>query len=170
MLTIVSEVNAGHGRYVICRCDCGNETTVQLRSVVSGNTKSCGCLRAVSITSVNYAHGLASSGKKHPLYLAWRGIKTRCYNPRCRAFKNYGGKGVSIADIWKDDPQAFVTWCLENGWKPGLTIDRFPNDRGNYEPNNIRFVTKGENTNFRHQCYRRDRLNLVVIANLSLPT
>ena len=29
----------------ICKCDCGNEITVLLSSLLSGHTKSCGCLR-----------------------------------------------------------------------------------------------------------------------------
>lgn len=32
-------------RYFKCHCDCGNEATVMLQALTSGNTKSCGCLR-----------------------------------------------------------------------------------------------------------------------------
>src|SRR5690242_163281 len=49
-LTIIREVRkvAAGGkseRAVRCRCDCGNELTTALRSVVSGDARSCGCSR-----------------------------------------------------------------------------------------------------------------------------
>ena len=49
-LTIIAEVRqvAPSGRTyraVLCRCDCGNELTPALRSLVSGDAQSCGCSR-----------------------------------------------------------------------------------------------------------------------------
>ena len=32
-----------------CKCDCGNEVIVKSQSLLSGNTKSCGCLHKESI-------------------------------------------------------------------------------------------------------------------------
>lgn len=28
------------------------------------------------------------------------GIKRRCYNPNCRNFENYGGRGITVCDEW----------------------------------------------------------------------
>lgn len=45
-LTIIKEASkVTKLRRVLCRCDCGNQVTVDLQSLTSGNTKSCGCLR-----------------------------------------------------------------------------------------------------------------------------
>ena len=82
-----------------------------------------------------HKHGLAY----HPLHRKWRGIKDRILNPNCKGYKNYGGRGISICDKWKNDPKKFIEWCLENGWRKGLHIDRIDND-GDYGPNNCRFV------------------------------
>jgi hypothetical protein len=103
------------------------------------------------------------------LYAAWKGIKARCFNQRTKAFRNYGGRGITIWPEWRDDPIAFVKWCLDNGWEPRLTIDRFPDANGNYAPDNIRFVTKSDNSRFKHWWHRRERVALLLKAALSLP-
>lgn len=71
-------------------------------------------------------------------------MKNRCFNPKCKAFKDYGGRGITVCDEWVSDPDSFVEWALSNGYEYGLAIDRIDND-GNYEPNNCRWVTAAEN-------------------------
>jgi len=92
-------------------------------------------------------HGLTS----HPLYRKWDSIKQRCTNPNTDYYHLYGGRGIKMSKKWRNDFQAFYDWCIENGWKEGLQIDRIDNDRG-YNPNNCRFITSRENT-----LNRRDR-------------
>ena len=58
------------------------------------------------------------------LYAIWNGIRQRCYNPKRKDYHKYGGKGVTMSPEWKDDVTAFISWCEENGWKPGLVIDK----------------------------------------------
>lgn len=65
-------------------------------------------------------HNLA----KHPLYPIWNGIRQRCYNPKRKDYSRYGGVGVTMDPIWKDDPKAFIDWCLANGWSSDLVIDK----------------------------------------------
>lgn len=60
----------------------------------------------------------------HPLYPIWNGIKQRCYSPKRKDYHRYGGIGVTMADEWKEDVNAFITWCEVNGWKPGLQVDK----------------------------------------------
>ena len=79
----------------------------------------------------------------------WRDMKQRCYNPRSRKFKNYGGRGISICPRWLESPELFIA---DMGLKPdGLTIDRINND-GNYEPSNCRWATKEQQGNNTRQC------------------
>lgn len=71
-------------------------------------------------------------------------MRDRCFNPRNKSYKNYGGRGITVCDEWLNDPNSFVDWALEHGYKPNLSIDRIDND-GDYEPNNCRWVTLSEN-------------------------
>ena len=46
-LTVIERIGPNSGRKIIwrCKCKCGNETRVVTSDLVSGNTKSCGCLQ-----------------------------------------------------------------------------------------------------------------------------
>jgi len=108
----------------------------------SGHTKSCGCLRRELILKSNFRHGY----RKHALYTVWLNCKARCYYPKHKSYKNYGGRGITVCTEWRNDSAAFIEWALTNGWKKGLTIDRRNND-GNYTPQNCRFVSRYTQSN-----------------------
>jgi hypothetical protein len=86
-------------------------------------------------------HGLI----KHPIYVSWRAIKQRCLNPNSTGWEAYGARGITLCDAWKDF-LPFYTWAIENGWKPGLSIERVDVD-GNYEPSNCVWATALEQAN-----------------------
>ncbi len=105
------------------RCDCGVEKEIVIGSVKSGAVVSCGCYhRSISkqIGKKSITHGLST----HPLRHIYGHIKDRCYNPKCNAYKNYGGVGVIMCDEWFNDFVSFYNWCINNGWKQGLEIDK----------------------------------------------
>ena len=81
-------------------------------------------------------HGLCGT----PLYNVWLTMKQRCYNPRDKHYKWYGSKGVKVCSEWLNNAEAFVEWALNNGYKPGLTLDRIDSN-GDYTPSNCRFIT-----------------------------
>ena len=83
---------------------------------------------------------------KERLHRIWKGIKARCYNPNREAYSNYGGRGITVCDEWKNDFQAFYDWAMANGYTDDLTLDRIEND-GNYEPDNCRWATRKEQGN-----------------------
>jgi hypothetical protein len=75
----------------------------------------------------------------HPLYDVWRSMKDRCFNQNFRQWDDYGGRGITVCDRWKNSFQTFVS---DMGERPlGHVIDRINND-GNYEPSNCRWVDR----------------------------
>ncbi|MDR2923473.1 MAG: hypothetical protein LBU85_09060 [Treponema sp.] len=78
------------------------------------------------------------------LYSIWKAMRQRCTNPKAKAYKYYGGKGISICPEWKTF-LPFREWALTNGYKDGLSIDRIDSDK-NYTPENCRWITIKENT------------------------
>lgn len=125
-----------------CVCDCGNSVTVKAGHLRSGNTKSCGCYREDTITR----HGLY----KHPLYKVHSSIKSRCYNTKCRGFKNYGGRGITVCERWLESFENFYE-DVSDGYADGLELDRIDSD-GEYSPENTRWATKQQNS-FNRRAY-----------------
>tara|TARA_R110000751_G_scaffold86015_1_gene171481 strand:+ start:215 stop:784 length:570 start_codon:yes stop_codon:yes gene_type:complete len=84
-------------------------------------------------------------GRPTKLLTVWKNAKARCRDyPNIPCWHRYGGRGIDICNEWYDSYDVFAGWCMDNGWKDGLTIDRIDNER-NYSPDNVRFVTLSEN-------------------------
>lgn len=149
MLSVIRESGRTADRHILweCLCDCGRKTFVSSKELVSGHTKSCGCMKG--------KHKNAIKGKMNQirLYRIWREMKRRCYDAASKSFKYYGLKGVSVCDEWNDF-ENFKNWSLASGYdvsaKYGVcTLDRI-NPYGNYEPTNCRWVSmKVQNENKR---------------------
>lgn len=114
-----------------CICDCGKEAIVQIDNLRSGHTTSCGCERILA----NTTHGLSA----HPLYAVWEGVVDRCCNPKSKVYKYYGGRGIKLFNSWRQNPEKFIYWCLNNGYKNGMTIERKNVNMG-YWPSNCTFI------------------------------
>lgn len=76
----------------------------------------------------NRKHGEAV--RLTPEYVAWKRLKASCNNPRCREFKNYGGRGIQVFSGWENDYMAFLAHVGRRP-SPGHSIDRFPDMNGN---------------------------------------
>jgi hypothetical protein len=75
-----------------------------------------------------------------PEYRIWKSIKDRCRNPKNPAWKNYGGRGITVCPEWAASFEAFLAHV---GVRPNpvMTLDRIDNERG-YEPGNVRWATR----------------------------
>ena len=88
------------------------------------------------------SYGISSS-EYAKLYNVWKNMISRCYDENSKSFLNYGARGIAVCSEWKENKDNFFLWSLNNGWKPGITIER-KNVNGNYCPENCCFVPKNK--------------------------
>jgi hypothetical protein len=139
-------------RFGLYKCGfCGTEFKSQVYPINNGGIKSCGCYKKRRASESNKTHGLRSTR----LSTIWREIKRRTLNPKHKYYNDYGGRGITICDDWKNDFISFYDWAMSNGYEENkdLSIDRINND-GNYEPNNCRWTTRTIQS--RNQRIRKD--------------
>jgi hypothetical protein len=88
------------------------------------------------------------SDEKRKLLWVWSDMVSRCTNPNHRAFKNYGGRGISVCERWL----TFSNFLTDMSPRPeGRMLDR-KNNEGNYEPSNCRWATRKEQNSNRRNC------------------
>ena len=108
-------------RFGIYKCGfCGTEFKAMSYHINSKNVKSCGCYRKRRARESRKTHGLRSTR----LYTIWGEIKNRTLNPKHKRYNDYGGRGITICDEWKNDVKAFYNWAMLNGYEEnkGLSI------------------------------------------------
>ncbi len=131
----LSAVQRNGCQMVWVQCDCGSpRRLVRVSGLYHGHPMSCGCRKT---------HGQSRTA----LYLLWKSIKDRCYNPKHVQFKSYGGKGVrlyaagaALFEVFEQD----ILHTIGSKPSPQHSIDRWPNPAGNYEPGNWRWATPSE--------------------------
>lgn len=144
-LTVIAELpkDARSNRIYLVRCSCGTEKSVPGRNLRPEVTVSCGCHQRATVLQRLLKHGDTSRKTRTAEYRCWAHIKDRCFNPNDRAFHNYGGRGITVCARWRDGYENFLA-DVGRRPSPKHSIDRYPDNDGNYEPDNVRWATKSE--------------------------
>jgi hypothetical protein len=152
--------NEKTGTFWVCRCDCGNEKTVNAANLQKGRTLSCGCLQRERTSQASMKHGCTSGHKKTAEYTTWRSMLNRCEREDLQSFSRYGGRGIRVCERW----HSFEAFLADMGLRPSSQhqLDRIDGD-GNYEPGNVRWVTAKEN------CRNKSNNRLVEYSGVTKP-
>ena len=85
---------------------------------------------------------------------AWCKMRSRCYDPKDKDFKNYGGRGVTVCQAWRESFRKFLE---DVGPKPAkdrlIWLGRI-DTQGNYEPENVAWVKHQRQISHRRYCHR----------------
>ncbi len=137
-VTQSSKEYKGRNLHYDCRCECGEIKVVRIDSLRQGHVKSCGCWQR----DMHITHGWSEETE----YNSWHGMKSRCFRKTDPNYHHYGGRGITVCDRWKN---SFENFLSDMGPKPTPkhSIDRYPNNDGNYEPGNCRWATMKEQAN-----------------------
>ena len=139
LLTVIKRIedsnNTSHNSRWLCQCDCGIKI-IKFKSELDIKDRryplSCGCASPKKF--------YPNSEIERRLSKLYDTVKSRCYNPNGRKADNYCKRGIDICTEWLMNKRKFVEWALDNGYRPGLTLERVDVNKG-YSPDNCAWIT-----------------------------
>ncbi len=135
-----------------CHCSCGTDKPIRAKHLRAHAVKSCGCL--------------PEDIKRLPVdgYGCYSSMIQRCCNPKDKQYWRYGGRGIKVCDRWRESAKNFFE---DMGPRPSRkhSIDRFPDQDGDYQPGNCRWATKQEQARNRrnNRLYEHNGVSRLII-------
>lgn len=120
-----------------CKCDCGTLVNVAAGNLRNGASSSCGCLKLEQLVARSIKHGHTTSRKHSTTYASWAHMVDRCCNEKHPRFSDYGGRGITVCERWRE---SFAAFLEDMGEKPlekhrRFTLERRDNEK-DYEKAN----------------------------------
>lgn len=135
--------------YVSCSCSPGEEYPCNPHSLLYGRSTRCNtCAKGATARFKKKLYGYAAimpdDTHRERWLNRWHGIYSRCHRPGSQAYSSYGGRGITLAEVWHDKTQFLRDIQTLEGWEdPMLELDRIDVDKG-YAPGNVRMATRAE--------------------------
>lgn len=139
-----------YGQKYTARCDCGRESNIRVYDLVQGKTTMCKQCSASAAKSPGQPVSTTTE------YNTWVHINQRCHNSNNKDYKNYGGRGIFVCDLWRESYEAFIMYIGKKP-TPAHTIERIDVNVG-YQPGNVTWATRDEQA-------RNKRSNVRVTIN-----
>jgi hypothetical protein len=136
---LMGSLRKKHAIFWKCQCVCGAFVELDTGRILSGNTRSCGCLRRETSARLHTKHGCSGLGRVTPEYRSWQAMHRLCYNPNRKDYKKVGGQRVRVCQQWHD----FAAFLRDMGPRPSLGHGLHRLDGGkDYAPGNCAWVTR----------------------------
>lgn len=143
-------------RYLVCRCACGKIKEVDKWNLIKSKSKSCGCTGRAATLAANTTHNIA--GTDYRFYTTHRNMMERCYNPKNKRYKKYGGSGITVQESWHNVSTFFSdmyeSYLICMGITGGnASLERVDNSLG-YTVENCTWIHKNAQVFHREPQYR----------------
>ncbi len=143
----------------VVKCDCGTLGKVPTYSLGrQGKSMSCGCLgrkeKSIYVNETLYPPIHHTSITR--IYAIRVRIIHSCYKPSHPTYKNFGEKGYTVCDLWRNGAADFFNWCIENHWAPNHVV-AIKDGEKIFNPENCYILEEGE--------YIRQRMIKKIICN-----
>lgn len=119
-----------------CLCACGKTSVVQRGNIITGHTKSCGCLSIETVIARSTTHGEGPRKGQTKEHIVWGSMKDRCMNPKNPKFARYGAVGITVCERWAGE-FGYQNFLADMGRCPPTkrSIDRIDGTKGYYKEN-----------------------------------
>lgn len=145
-LSWTGETDRFGNRLWLCQCECGNFRKVDTHNLrkLLGGVKACvACATKASLDNrkkfMKERLQRQINVRRERLHGIWLTMRSRCNNPKTKAYPNYGGRGIKVCEEWCKSYLTFKEWAFANGYTDEMTIER-KNVNGNYTPDNCTWI------------------------------